>query len=112
MDEVLQVLIAVGGFFIVIGFTADAIAGAAIRRTIAKQELSTEQIEALLKRRVDPDSILKWALLTVAVGLGFLLLQLLPEDLQNQPFVVGLVLIFAGGALFLYRSMIQRRSRP
>jgi hypothetical protein len=32
MDEVLTVLIAVGGFFLVIGFTADAIAGAALRR--------------------------------------------------------------------------------
>jgi hypothetical protein len=110
MEEVLQVLIAVGGLFIVIGFTADSIAGAAIRRKIADKDLPPEKIEALLKRRTDPDSVLKWALLATGVGIGFLLLQFLPADVQDEPIVVGLVLVFAGAALFLYRAMIRRQS--
>ncbi len=112
MDEVLQVLIAVGGFFVVIGFLADSIARAAIRRKLADKDLTPEQMEIILKRRADPDNILKWALLTGAIGLGFLILQLLPETLQDEPFVVGLVLVFASGALFLYRAMIRKRSNP
>jgi len=110
MEDVLQVLIAVGGLFLVIGFTADSIARAAVRRKVADKELSTEQIEAVLKRRTDPDDVLKWALLATAVGLGFVLLQFLPEDLRDDPIVVGLVLLFAGGALFLYRSMIRKQT--
>ena len=112
MDEVLQVFIAVGGFFVVIGFMADSIARAAIRRKLADKELTPEQMETILKRRADPDSILKWALLTGVVGLGFLLLQFLPDTLRDEPFAAGLVLVFASGALFLYRAMIQRRSSP
>lgn len=108
MEEVLQVLIAVGGLFVVIGFTADSIARAAVRRKVADKDLSPDQMEAVLKRRVDPDHVLKWALLTTALGLGFVLIQFLPSDLQDEPIVVGLVLIFAGGSLFLYRSMLKR----
>lgn len=112
MQEVYQTLIAVGGFFVVIGFTVDSIASATIRRKIADKELTPDQIEALLKRRAGPENILKWALLTGAVGLGFLLLQFLPEHLQDEPFVAGLVLIFASGGLLLYRAMIRTRSGP
>lgn len=112
MEEILQVLIAVGGFFIVVGFMADAIARAAIRRKLADRDLSVEQMEAILKRRTDPDSVLKWALLSAMVGLGFILLQFLPEHLQGEPFTVGLVLVFASGGLFLYRGMIRKRSSP
>ena len=110
MDDILTVLIAVGGFFIVLGFTADSIAQAAIRRKAADKDLSAEQIEGLLKRRVDPDAVLKWALLITAVGLGFILVQFLPAGMREEPIVVGLVLVFAGGALFLYRAMIRRGS--
>lgn len=110
MEDVLQTLIAVGGFFIIIGFVADSVARAAVRWKISNKDMTPEQIEALLKRRVDPDSVLKWALLTTAVGFGFVLIQFVPSDVQNEPFVAGLVLIFAGGALFLYRAMIKGRA--
>ncbi len=108
MESILEVLIAVGGLFLVIGFTADAIARAAVRRKVADKALSPEQIEAVLRRRTDPDHILKWALLATAVGIGFILIQFLPPDLHDQPIVIGLVLVFAGGALFLYRQLLRR----
>ena len=108
MEEVLQVLIAVGGLFVLMGFTADAVARAAIRRKIADKELTPDQIEALLKRRVDPDSVLKWAILTTAVGLSFAVVQLVPSDMRDEPIVIGLVLVFAGAALFLYRAWVRR----
>lgn len=108
MDDVLTVLIAVGGFFVVIGFVADSISRAAIRRKIADKDLAPDQIEPLLRRRVDPDSVLKWGLLAVFVGVAFVVIQFLPPDLRDEPIVVGLVLLFAGGALFLYRSLIRR----
>lgn len=110
MDDVLTVLIVVGGLFVLIGFTADAVAQAAVRRRIAGKDLTTDQIEALLRRRTDPESVLKWALLTTTVGLAFLLVHFLPPDVRDQPLVVGLVLIFAGGALFFYRAIARRRS--
>lgn len=112
MEEALQVLIAVGGLFVVIGFTVDSIARAVIRRKVADKDLTPEQIDSILKRRADPDSVLKWALLITAVGCGFLVLHFLPVDMRDEPFVIGLVLIFAGGALFLYRAMIRRQSDP
>lgn len=110
MEDILTVLIVVGGLFIVVGFVADSISRAAVRRKIAARDLSADQIEALLRRRVDPDSILKWGLLAVSIGLALVLIQLLSPDLRDEPIVIGLVLIFAGGALFLYRSIVRRRT--
>ncbi len=110
MEDILTVLIVVGGLFIVVGFVADSISRAAVRRKIAARDLSADQIEALLRRRVDPDSILKWGLLAVSIGLALVLIQLLSPDLRDEPIAIGLVLIFAGGALFLYRSIVRRRA--
>ena len=107
MEDVLQALIAVGGFFVLVGFAADSVARATIRRKIADKELSPDQIEALLKRRVDPDVVLKWALLTTAVGLAFLVIQFVPSEMRDQPIVIGLVLVFAGASLFLYRALVK-----
>ena len=109
VDDVLTVLIVIGGLFVVIGFTADSISRAMIRRKIADKELSVDQTEALLKRRVDPDSVLKWGLITVSIGLALVVVQFLPPDVRDDPIVIGLILIFAGSALFLYRSIIRRR---
>jgi hypothetical protein len=112
VEDVLQVLIAVGGLFILIGFTADSVGRAAVRRKVAEKELSPEQIDQVLKRRVPPDHVLKWALLTTGVGVGFVLIQFLPANMQGEPIVVGLALLFAGGALFLYRAMLKRDVEP
>ncbi len=109
MDEVLQVLIAVGGLFIVIGFVADSVSRAAVKRKIADKALDPEQIEALLKRRADPEATLKWALLAIGLGLGFAILQFLPEGFRDEPIVVGVVLIFAGAALLVYRGSLKRQ---
>lgn len=108
MDEALSVFVVVGGLWVLIGFTADAIARAVIRRKLADKDLSAEQMEALLRRRVDPDNVLKWALLTTAIGAGFVVLEFLPEGWSSESFSIGLVLIFAGGALFLYRAAVKR----
>ena len=109
MDDVLSVFIVVGGLWVLIGFTADSISRAVVRRKLADKDLSVDQMETLLKRRVDPDNILKWALLTTSIGIGFLVLEFLPEGRWGEAFTVGLILLFAGGALFLYRAAVRGR---
>jgi hypothetical protein len=69
-------------------------------------------MEISLKRCTDPDSILKGALLIGAVGLGFFLLQFLLDKPKDEPFAAGLAPVYARGALFLYRAVLQRGPSP
>ncbi len=97
----LTALVAIGGFYLVVVLVIREIGTTLTLRKIVEKGTTAEQIKALLRQRTDPGATLKWAIVTIAVGLGFVLLQWLPPQLQQGPAAVGVILLLAGGALWL-----------
>lgn len=110
MDNLIDVGIPVGGFFLLMGFLAKVIAGVVIRWRISGRDLSAEQMEVILRRRSSPGELMKWGLLALTTGAGFVVVQFLPPVMRDGPMAVGLLLIAGGIGLFLYAGMIQARS--
>ncbi len=52
-------------------------------------------------------SALKWGIVTVGVGLAFVIVQFLPYGAQD-PIMFGVVLLFLGGGLLTYYATARR----
>ncbi len=100
-DTDLIAFVAVGGFYLALVLVIREIATTLTLRKIVDKGTTVDQIKELLRRRTDPGATRKWALVTLAVGVGFVLLQWLPPQLQQGPAAIGVILVLAAGGLWV-----------
>jgi hypothetical protein len=106
--ETLVALVVIGGAYTTVAFIAHAWAITSTRRRLAEQSLSIEQIEALMKGTSEIAFSLRMALVSIAAGAGLVLVQLLPEDLRNQPIALAMIFFLAGIGFVVHHQLAKR----
>ncbi len=73
------------------------------RRRLAEARIDLETIQAIFARDRQLETLrwLRWSLLLVAAGAGFLLMAMLPAK-TPAALSIGILLLFLGGATFIY----------
>ena len=110
LDDSLLVPIA---FFVFLAVTiiglARIISEGRTRRRLIDAGGSAEVARALAANQDEHGlySALKWGIVTVGVGLAFVIVQFLPYGAQD-PIMFGVVLLFLGGALLTYYVTARR----
>lgn len=95
--------------FVLVGMTR-IISDGSTRRRLIRTGATPELARAIMAApRNDPGlyGALKWGLVTGAVGLALILIQFLPYR-SSDPIVLGVVFLFAGGALLAYYAIVRR----
>jgi hypothetical protein len=105
MTDNLAIVIVIGGAYLAFVLVVEALAAARVRSKIAERGLSAGEIDALLRRRIDGRASLRWGLVTVAIGLALVVVQLLPAELRGGPIGAAVIFLFAGGALVAHSRM-------
>lgn len=105
MTENLAIVIVIGGAYLAFVLVVEALAAARVRTKVAERGLAAEEIDALLRRRVDGRASLPWGLVTIAIGLALVVVQLLPAGLRGGSLGAAVIFLFAGGALLAHSRM-------
>jgi hypothetical protein len=108
--ETLIALVVIAGAYTTVGFIAHAWALSSARRRLAERSLSVEQIEVLMKGTSEVAFSLRMALIAFAVGIGLVLVQILPEDLRDQPIALAMIFLLAGLGFLVHHRMAKRSS--
>lgn len=93
-------IIIVPCLFILIGFITKLLSDNRVRRELIKSNADTTTIENLFlrARSENPDGSLKWGIVSVAIGLSLVLIEII--DLSgDQAMTYGIVFIFGGVGL-------------
>jgi hypothetical protein len=95
--------------FIIVGLTKIISDGATRRRLIEKG--ATPELAKAIMGTSDKDAelfgVLKWGLLTGAIGLALIVIQFLPYG-DDAPILFGVILLFAAAALLGYYGIARR----
>jgi hypothetical protein len=97
--------------FIIVGFTK-VISDGRIRRRLIETSATPELAKAIIGTPDrDPElyGVLKWGLLTGAIGLALVVVQFLPYR-PEEPIVLGVVLLFAAAGLLGYYGIARRQA--
>ena len=84
------------------------------RRELIKAGGTEETMRALFAQKEEHPqryAALKWGLLTASVGLGLVVVQLLPISFE-EPAAYGLLFLFAGGGLLAYYAVASIAAWP
>jgi hypothetical protein len=95
--------------FIIVGLTK-VISDGRIRRRLIETGATPELAKAIAGTpQNDPDlyGTLKWGLVTGAIGLALIVIQFLPYR-NEDPIMLGVVLLFAAGGLLGYYVIARR----
>ena len=111
MDDILSLLIPMVGFACLVAIVHIVVA-ARVRRRLVETHASEELVRALAEseRHTRRSSALKWGLVLVATGLGFVLIELFALG-SADPAAYGVLLVSTGTALLVYH-LLQRRRDP
>lgn len=109
MDDILSLLIPMVGFVCLVAIVR-AVVDSRLRRRLVETHASEELIRALAEaeRHDRRTGALKWGLVLVASGVGFVLIDVFRLGSEN-PAAYGVLLGCAGSGLLVYH-LIQRRS--
>lgn len=95
--------------FIIVGLTT-VISDSRTRRRLIETGATPELAKAVMGTpKDDPElyGVLKWGLLTGAIGLALVVVQFLPYR-PDEPIVLGVVLLFAAAGLLGYYGVARR----
>lgn len=83
-----------------------------LRNRLVDKGLVDENVKYLFQPRQagQPMASIKWGMILVAIGLALLLVQLLPHTFYEEG-ALGLVLLLAGLALFIYYYIANRKQK-
>lgn len=109
MEEVAVFLVPIS-FFAAIVWIVKIISDNRIRRKVLDQRVSDEVAQAVMMqdRRHAPSRLgaLKWGLIIGALGLSFVLIEIMSID-TDEPLAYGLLFIGAGAGLVIYYLMVD-----
>lgn len=73
------------------------------KRRLLQARVSEDVVRALFRKGYDPElfSALKWGMVMAALGVGLVLVQLLPVR-ASEPLALGVMLMCAGGGMIAY----------
>ncbi|HEX6036954.1 hypothetical protein, partial [Longimicrobium sp.] len=73
------------------------------KRRLLQARVSEDVVRALFRKGYDPElfSALKWGLVMAALGVGLVVVQLLPVR-ASEPLALGVMLMCAGGGMLGY----------
>ena len=96
----------------ILGFTAlmiKIIADTIIRSKLIKKGMVDENLKYLYTKRIvfQPISNLKWGFILIAIGVPFLLREMLP-DFFSEEGMIGSMFILAGVAFILYYNIAKK----
>ncbi|MFP6807164.1 MAG: DUF6249 domain-containing protein [Pseudomonadales bacterium] len=103
-------LIIVPAFFFMIAYIARLISDNRVRRELINSNADTSTIENLLlkARSENPDASLKWGIVSLAIGLALVLIEVM--DLStDQALTYGITFIFGGAGLLCFYMIKIRR---
>lgn len=99
-------IVIIPGLFILIAFITKILSDNRIRRELINSNADTSTIENLFlrSRSENPDGSLKWGIVSVAIGLSLVLIELI--DLSgDQAMTYGIVFIFGGAGLLCFYAI-------
>ncbi|HUF30175.1 MAG TPA: DUF6249 domain-containing protein [Gemmatimonadaceae bacterium] len=105
------------GFFVTVAYIfvgiVRAVSDGRTRRKLIETGASPELAAALVSApaRGEPDPTLRWGIVIGALGLGFIVLQLLPFP-EDDPIMIGLLLVFLSAGLLLSYAITRRSHEP
>jgi hypothetical protein len=108
MDDILSLLIPMVGFVCLVA-TVHVVVDGRVRRRLVETHANEELVRALAEseRHARRSGALKWGLVLVASGFGFVVIHLLRLG-SEDPAAYGLLLASAGAGLLAYH-LLQRR---
>jgi len=111
LEEVLVPLAAFWLVFMIIKYSLDF----KLRKKLIEKGLVDEKVRYLWRYQNGVMSSLKWGMVLVAVGLGFLAYKIAPDaywrDGEPEVFTFGVMLLLAGIALIVYHIIAPRISK-
>ena len=90
-------------FFWMIAAVTKIVMDNVTKRRLLQARVSEDVVRALFRKGYDPElfSALKWGLVMAALGVGLVIVQLLPVR-ASEPLALGVMLISAGGGMLAY----------
>ncbi len=114
MGDLEEVLVPLAAFWLVFMIIKQSLDYKMKKRLIDKG-LVDEKVKYLWKYQNGVMSSLKWGMILVAVGIGFLAYQIAPKsywaDGEPEVFAFGIMLLLAGVALITYHIIAPRISK-
>lgn len=83
-----------------------------LRNRLVDKGIVDENVKYLFqpKQVTQPLASIKWGMILVAIGLALLVIQILPHNFEEEG-ALGLVLVLAGIALFIYYYIANRKQK-
>jgi hypothetical protein len=106
--EVLSLMIILGGLYVMVAVISQVLSTNNTRRKLAEESVSAEQIEALMRGTTDVPGSLKMGIITIAIGVALIGVQLMPEGMREQPIALAIIFLFAGAAFLVYHRIARR----
>ncbi len=90
-------------FFWMIAAVTKIVMDNVTKRRLLQARVSEDVVRALFRKGYDPElfSALKWGLTLAALGVGLVVVQLLPVR-ASEPLALGVMLMCAGGGMLVY----------
>lgn len=109
MDPATVDAIALVAFFFALVAVVKIISEGLLKRKVLAAHISADLTREFVAwtRDAGRDDALKWGLVWIGIGSGLVLIDWLPFD-ATDPIAYGLIFIFGGVALLVYRTMTAR----
>lgn len=110
MEEILALSIPIT-FLVIIGLMTKWLSDNRVRREILKAGSTPDQVTAIMQNPVqDIDSSLKWGIVSIAIGLALIGIQVFNLNAED-PMTFALVFLFGGAGLITF-YVLRKKHTP